>query len=90
MNVRRGPSYWQVFLTFARNSLVRDMTFRANFLIESVSSLGWVCMNLAFYVLIFQFAPSIGAATGWGKYPFIEILATTLIVNSLKIDPVPV
>ena len=29
--------YLRVFLTFARNSLVRDMTFRANFLIECVS-----------------------------------------------------
>ena len=30
----RHPSYLRVFLTFARNSLVRDMTFRANFIIE--------------------------------------------------------
>ena len=30
----RSPSYLGVFLTFARNSLVRDMTFRANFIID--------------------------------------------------------
>ena len=29
-------SYFRVFLTFARNSLVRDMTFRANFIIECI------------------------------------------------------
>ena len=29
------PAYFRVFLTFARNSLVRDMTFRANFLIDT-------------------------------------------------------
>ncbi len=35
-------SYLRVFLTFARNSLVRNMTFRANFIIECISSCrGW-------------------------------------------------
>jgi len=30
------PNYFRVFLTFARNSLVRDMTFRANFVIDLI------------------------------------------------------
>ena len=58
------PSYWQVFVTFARNSLVREMTFRLNFVIECVSSLSWAAMNLGFYVLIFQYTDQIGAASG--------------------------
>ena len=37
-----------MFLTFARNSLVRDMTFRANFFIDAISSLAWMLMNWAF------------------------------------------
>ena len=41
------PAYFRVFLTFARNSLVRDMTFRGNFLIETVSSMAWMLINLA-------------------------------------------
>jgi ABC-2 type transport system permease protein len=69
--------------TFARNSLVRDMTFRANFIINTVSSMAWVFMNLGFYVLIFQYTPMIGADTGWGKYQFFLFLATTLLINSL-------
>ncbi len=76
-------NYLKVFLTFARNSLVRDMTFRANFLIETFTSIAWVMMNLAFYMLIFQYAPSIGAGTGWEKYPFFLFLATSLLINSL-------
>ena len=47
------PAYFRVFLTFLRNSLVRDMTFRVNFLIDTVSSTVWVFVNLAFYTLIF-------------------------------------
>lgn len=75
--------YGRVFLTFARNSLVRDMTFRANFLIDCVTSLVWMLMNLAFYVLIFEYTSSIGAGTGWGKYQFFIFLATTLFINSV-------
>jgi ABC-2 type transport system permease protein len=77
------PAYYRVFATFARNSLVRDMTFRANFVIESISSLSWMFMNLGFYLLIFQYTPMIGAGTGWGKYEFFVFLSTTLFINSL-------
>jgi ABC-2 type transport system permease protein len=77
------PAYFHVFLTFARNSLVRDMTFRVNFLIDTISSMSWVFMNLGFYVLIFQYTPMIGDQTGWGKYEFFLFLSTTLIINSL-------
>jgi ABC-2 type transport system permease protein len=77
-------AYLRVLLIFARNSLVRDMTFRANFIIETVSSLGWMAMNLGFYVLIFQYTPMIGpASAGWGKYEFFAFLSTTLLVNSI-------
>jgi ABC-2 type transport system permease protein len=77
------PAYHRVFATFARNSLVRDMTFRTNFIIESISSLSWMFMNLGFYLLIFQYTPMIGADTGWGKYQFFVFLSTTLFINSL-------
>ena len=53
------PAYFRVFLTFLRNSLVRDMMFPANFIIESISSLGWVLMNVGFYLLIFEYTDEI-------------------------------
>ncbi len=77
------PRYLAVFGVFCRNSLIRDMTFRANFIIDCVSSLSWVFMNLGWYLLIFQHTPEIGAGTGWGKHEFFVFLATTLLVNSL-------
>jgi ABC-2 type transport system permease protein len=77
------PSYARVFWTFARNSLVRDMTFRSNFVIECISSLSWMFMNLGFYILIFQYTDEIGRGYGWGKYEFFVFLATTLFVNSI-------
>jgi len=75
--------YLRVFLTFARACLVRDMTFRANFLLECVTSLGWMSMNLAFYLLVFSFTPEIGRGTGWSREPFFAFVATGLIINSI-------
>ncbi len=76
-------SYFRVFLTFARNSLVRDMTFRTNFIIDLLTWMAWMLMNLIFYILIFSFTPEIGVGTGWKQYPFFIFIATSLLVNSI-------
>jgi ABC-2 type transport system permease protein len=81
------PSYLRVFLTFARNSLVRDMMFPANFLIETISSFGWVMMNVGFYLLIFQYTDQIGQGTdgsgAWDKHQFFVFIATSMFINSV-------
>ncbi len=77
------PNYLGVFITFARNSLVRDMTFRSNFLLDCVSSVSWLLMNLGFYLIVFQHVKSIGVGTGWGKNEFYVFLATTWLINSI-------
>ena len=75
--------YRRVFFTFAQNSLVRDMTFRTNFVIECLSSLGWTLMNVGFYLIIFEHTKSIGADSGWDREKFFLFLATTWFINSL-------
>ncbi|HEY3392159.1 MAG TPA: ABC-2 family transporter protein [Lacipirellulaceae bacterium] len=81
------PSYFRVFLTFARNSLVRDMMFPANFIIETISSFGWVMMNVAFYLLIFEYTNQIGgdgtAGGAWDKYQFFVFISTSMFINSI-------
>jgi ABC-2 type transport system permease protein len=77
------PRYFRVLLTFARNSLVRAMTFRTNFILEGVTSLCWASMNLAYFVLIFRYTQSIGSDKGWGEYQFFVFLATGQFINSL-------
>jgi ABC-2 type transport system permease protein len=77
------PRYFRVLLTFARNSLVRAMTFRTNFVLESVTSLCWVFMNLGYYILIYRYTSSIGRDNGWGEYQFFVFLATGQFINSL-------
>ena len=75
--------YLAILGTFARACLVRDMTFRANFLLECLTSLGWMSMNLAFYLLVFTYTPEIGKGTGWTREPFFAFVATGLIINSI-------
>jgi ABC-2 type transport system permease protein len=75
--------YLRIFQTFARNSLIRDMTFRTNFILQIVSSLGWTAMNVGFYQIIFKYTPSIGQDSGWDQDRFFLFFATTLIINSL-------
>ena len=77
------PDYLSVFWIFVRNNLVRAMSFRANFIIECISSVSWTLMNLGFYLLVFRQVPELIKGTGWGQYEFFVFLSTTMLVNSL-------
>lgn len=75
--------YLKIFATFFQASLVRDMTFRLNFLLEATTSLGWMAMNLAFYLLVFSYTPEIGRDSGWTKEPFFVFVGTGLVINAI-------
>ena len=77
---RPHPSYWKVFATFARNSLVRELSMRTNFLLECVVSISWATMYIGFYYLLYMKVDKIAT---WDKYQFFVFLATTHYVNSL-------
>jgi ABC-2 type transport system permease protein len=85
--MKQRPSYLRVFQTFVRNSLVRDMMFPANFIIETISSFGWVMMNVGFYLLIFEYTDQIGTGStdgsAWDKYQFFVFISTSMFINSI-------
>ena len=80
------PSYLGVFLTFARNSVIREMMFPANFIIETISSFGWVMMSIGFYVLIFEYTSQIGGesapGSAWDKFQFFVFIATSMLIKT--------
>lgn len=78
-----NPPYFKIFLTFARNSLVRDMSFRVNFILQCITSVSWTLMNWAFFKIIFLQATSIGKGTGWNEPEFFIFLGTVWIINSI-------
>ena len=77
------PSYFKVLLTFARNSLIRDMAFRTNFILQCISSMSWALMNFALFKIIYQFTDSIGRESGWHENEFFVFLGTIWLINSL-------
>jgi ABC-2 type transport system permease protein len=83
VGIGKHPAYLQVILTFCRNSLVRDMSFRADFLLQCVSSMSWAVMNFALFKIIYQFTESIGRGTGWEENEFFIFLGTIWIINGL-------
>ncbi len=74
------PSYLRVWLTFARNSLVRDMSFRTNFVLQCISSISWALMNFGLYKIIYGHTQRIGS---WGEHEFFVFLGTIWIINSI-------
>ena len=77
------PSYAKVFLTFARNSLIRDMSFRMNFILQVISSMSWAGMNWGLFKIIYGFTGEIGRGTGWHEDEFFIFLGTIWIINSI-------
>ncbi|HKD37168.1 MAG TPA: ABC-2 family transporter protein [Pirellulales bacterium] len=40
-------------------------------------------MNLGFFILLYQYTPSIGRGNGWSQYQFFVFIATMQIINSI-------
>jgi ABC-2 type transport system permease protein len=67
-------------LTFIRNSLVRELTFRGNFIITVITRAFWFAAQLVLFEIIYGKVQSIN---GWSKYEFFAFLATSMILNTL-------
>jgi len=75
--------YLRVLMVFARNSLIRSMTFRTNFIMECISNLAWVVLNLAFYVLLLATRRKMAWGAAGPNIPFFVFLATIQFIYSL-------
>src|SRR5579872_235333 len=74
------PHYGRVLATFFRNSLVREMAFRGNFLIEVVTNAFWFAAQLVFFSLIFG---SVRQMNGWTREQYFAFMATGMIISTL-------
>src|SRR5579872_6436194 len=75
-----SPHYGRVLATFFRNSLVREMAFRGNFLVEVVTNAFWFGAQMVFFTLIFG---NVRQMNGWSRDQFFAFLATGMIINAL-------
>ena len=74
------PAYLRVLATFLRNALVREMTFRSNFLITVVTRGFWFVAQLALFEIIYG---NVRAINDWSRPEYFGFMATAMLVNSL-------
>lgn len=74
------PNYLRVFWTFFRNSLVREMTFRGNFLITVLTRAFWFAAQLTLFEIIFRSVPAIN---DWNREEYFAFMATGMLINAI-------
>ena len=80
MDSKTRPNYSRVWLTFFRNSLVREMTFRGNFLITILTRTFYFAANLVLFEIIYRQVPDIN---GWTRWEYYAFMATGMLINAL-------
>jgi len=78
MSVR--PNYSRVLYTFFRNSLVREMTFRSNFLITVVTRAFWFAAQVTLFEIIYR---NVNVINDWNREQYFAFMATAMMINAI-------
>ncbi len=70
----------QLIWLLARNSLIRELMFPANFAIQVVTRLFWFAARVVLFQLIYQQTDSIRE---WSREEYFAFMATGMLINSL-------
>lgn len=74
------PDYLRVWGTFFRNSLVREMTFRSNFIITLITRALWFASQLILFEIIYR---NVDGIAGWSREEYFAFMATSMLINAL-------
>lgn len=78
---RRGLGrYLAVYLALVRNSIVREMSFKANFLLWLFVELLWFALQLSFNSVIYLHTDSIGS---WTKWQVVMLIGASHFIQQL-------
>ena len=72
--------YLRIYTTLWRNSIVREMGFKANFLLWIVVELLWFALQLTFIAVIYQHTDRIG---DWTKWQVVLLIGTAHFIQQL-------
>ncbi len=72
--------YSRLCLTFFRNSLIREMMFPANFLIQVITRLFWFVARIALFAFIYG---EVDTIQEWSKHEYFAFMATGMLINSI-------
>lgn len=65
---------------FLRNSAVREMTFRGNFLITIVTRAFWFAAQLTLFEIIFR---NVNVINEWSREQYFVFMATNMLINAI-------
>ena len=80
MSDPHSDNYSRVWLTFMRNALVREMTFRGNFLINLVTRGFWFFAQITLFEIIYRNVPAI---SDWSREQYFAFMATGMLINAI-------
>ena len=72
--------YWEVYLVMLRNSLIREMNFKLNFLLWIVVESLWFVGQLVFIQVIFNQVTALG---DWTKWDMVLLVGTHQIISQV-------
>ncbi len=74
------PNYSRVLYMFLRNSTIREMTFRGNFIITVITRAFWFAAQLILFAVIYENVTDI---KGWSREQYFVFMATGMLINAL-------
>jgi ABC-2 type transport system permease protein len=72
--------YGSIYLTLWRNSIIREMSFKTNFLLWIVVELLWFSLQLAFIAVIYSHTDRIG---DWTKWQVVLLMGTAHFIQQI-------
>jgi ABC-2 type transport system permease protein len=77
----RGLStLWEVYGVMFRNSLIREMSFKLNFLLWMLVEVLWFLGQIVFIEVVFSY---VGAIGGWTKWEVVLLIGTHQLIGQL-------
>ena len=72
--------YRRVFASFFRNSLLRELTFRGNFLITLITRGFWFAVQIVMFDLIYR---NVSQINDWTRSEYFGFMATGMLINAI-------
>jgi ABC-2 type transport system permease protein len=72
--------YWQIYSALWKNSVVREMGFKTNFLLWIVVELLWFALQITFISVIYRHTDHIG---DWSKWQVVLLMGTSHFIQQL-------
>ena len=72
--------YWQIYRLLLRNSLIREASFKANFLLWLLTELLWFLGQILFVEVLFRSTKEIG---DWSKWEVVLLIGTHQIISQV-------